>query len=95
MEERRSQTPGFEQSYSGYRVPKPHTFTGKGDHEDGTAIDSWIRAVKAHFNLAKTPEKDHPETFAILAGRTSKGLLLGKAATTIGQRKGLKPRGIP
>jgi hypothetical protein len=70
MEERRSQTPGFEQSYSGYRVPKPHTFTGKGDNEDGTAIDSWIREVKSHFNLAKTPEKDHPETLQFwLEGR--------------------------
>jgi hypothetical protein len=70
MEERRSQTPGFEQSYSGYRVPKPHTFTGKGDNEDGTNIDSWIREVKSHFNLAKTPEKDHPETLQFwLEGR--------------------------
>jgi hypothetical protein len=39
MEERRSQTPGIGQSYSGYRVPKPHTFSGKGDNEDGTTID--------------------------------------------------------
>jgi hypothetical protein len=70
MEERRSQTPGFEESYSGYRVPKPHTFTGKGDNEDGTTIDSWIREVKSHFNLAKTPEKDHPETLQFwLEGR--------------------------
>jgi hypothetical protein len=54
MEERRSQTPGIEQSYSGYRVPKPHTFTGEGDNEDRDTIDSWIREVKSHFNLAKT-----------------------------------------
>jgi hypothetical protein len=70
MEERRSQTPGIGQSYSGYRVPKPHTFSGKGDNEDGTTIDSWIREVKSHFNLAKTPEEDHPETLQFwLEGR--------------------------
>jgi hypothetical protein len=70
MEERRSQTPGFEQSYSGYRVPKPHTFSGKGDNEDGTTIDSWIREVKSHFNLAKIPKEDHPETLQFwLEGR--------------------------
>jgi hypothetical protein len=33
-------------------------------------IDSWIREVKSHFNLAKTPEKDHPETLQFwLEGR--------------------------
>jgi hypothetical protein len=70
MEERRSQTPGIGQSYSGYQVPKPHTSSGKGDNEDGTAIDSWIREVKSHFNLAKTPEEDHPETLQFwLEGR--------------------------
>jgi hypothetical protein len=70
MEERRSQTPGIGQSYSGYRVPKPHTFSGKGDNEDGTTIHSWIREVKSHFNLAKTPEEDHPETLQFwLEGR--------------------------
>jgi hypothetical protein len=40
MEEWRSQTPGIGQSYSRYRVPKPRTFTGEGDNEDGTTIDS-------------------------------------------------------
>jgi hypothetical protein len=70
MEERRSQTRGIGRSYSGYRVPKPRTFTGRGDNEDGTTIDSWIREVKAHFNLSKTPEEDHPETLQFwLEGR--------------------------
>jgi hypothetical protein len=60
----------FGQSYSGYRVPKPHTFSGKGDNEDGTTIDSWFREVKSHFNLAKTPEEDNPETLQFwLEGR--------------------------
>jgi hypothetical protein len=45
-------------------------FQGKGDNEDGTTIDSWIREVKSHFNLAKTPEEDHPETLQFwLEGR--------------------------
>jgi hypothetical protein len=57
MEERRSQTPGIGQRYSGYRVPKPRTLQGEGDNEDRTTIDSWIREVKSHFNLEKTPKK--------------------------------------
>jgi hypothetical protein len=72
MEERRSQTPGIEQSYSGYRVPKPRTFTGAGDNEDEDTIDSWIREVKSHFNLAKTPEKDHAETLQFWLGGRAK-----------------------
>jgi hypothetical protein len=71
-EERRSQTPRIGQSYSGYQVPKPRTFNGEADNEDGTTIDSWIREVKSHFNLAKTPEEDHPQTLQYwLGGRAN------------------------
>jgi hypothetical protein len=95
MEERRSQTPGTEPSYSGYRVPKPRTFTGAGDNEDGNTIDSWIREVKAHFNLAKTPEKDHATTLQFwLVGR-AKDYYWAKTATIIGQTKGPKHKRIP
>jgi hypothetical protein len=84
MEERRSQhqasskaTPDTE---SQNHIPLQVKMTMKTE----TTIDLWIREVNSHFNLAKIKE-DQSGDIAILARRTSKGLLLGKAATTIGQ----------
>jgi hypothetical protein len=89
MEERRSQTPGIGQSYSGYRVPKPHIFSGKGDNEDGTTIDSWIREVKSHFNLAKTPNEDHQETLQFWLEGRAKDYYWAKQLPLLAKRKDL------
>jgi hypothetical protein len=89
MEERRSQTPGIEQSYSRYRVPKPRTFTGAGNNEDGDTIDSWIREVKSHLNLAKTPEKDHPETLQFWLGGRAKDYYWAKRQPLLDKEKDL------
>jgi hypothetical protein len=89
MEERRSQTPGTEPSYSEYRVPKPRTFTGAADNEDGNTIDLWIREVKAHFNLAKTPEKDHATTLQFWLGGRAKDYYWAKRQPLLDKGKDL------
>jgi hypothetical protein len=94
MEERRNQTPGTEPSYSGYRVPKPRTFTGAGDNEDGNTIDSWIREVKAHFNLAKTPEKDHATTLQFWLGGRAKDYYWAKRQPLLDKQKVLNINGF-